>query len=210
MEKAKVLLLYTDRYYLIKQVYPFGLDRIANYLRQYGHDVTIEYPFLPGPHFERNVSDILEQERPDVIGLGIRNLDTCLSCEAHGDYGGDDYRTFYFLPDVKKIVNLLKKHSRATIIVGGGGFTISPKAILKYLNIEYGVVGEGEEPLRQFIEAFPDKKKITRISGLVYIDDSYRINPRKAYAFTEDVLSYVREEKFRFAYRYFVNPTTGP
>ena len=200
MEKAKVLLLYTDRYYLIKQVYPFGLDRIANYLRQYGHDVTIEYPFLPGPHFERNVSDILEQERPDVIGLGIRNLDTCLSCEAHGDYGGDDYRTFYFLPDIKKIVNLLKKHSRATIVAGGGGFTISPKAILKYLNIEYGVVREGEEPLRQFIEAFPDREKISRVSGLAYIDGEYRVNQRETYCFSEGALLKARERKFSFSF----------
>ena len=56
----RVLLLYTDRYYFIKQIYPYGLDIMANYLRQYGHDVFIESPFLSGDRLEENVKDILE------------------------------------------------------------------------------------------------------------------------------------------------------
>lgn len=205
MEKAKILLLYTDRYYLIKQVYPFGLDLIAHYLRQYGHHVTIEYPFLPDPDLETNLLNILEQTRPQMIGLGIRNLDTCLSCEAYGEYGGNDYKTFYFLPEIKKMVDFIKKHLPGVpVIAGGGGFTISPQAILKYLGIEYGVAGEGEESFRQFIEAFPDREKVTRIAGLAYIDGDYRVNPRETYCFTEGVPPIAREGKFRFAFE-----TTG-
>ena len=111
MEKKKILLLYTDRYYLIKQVYPFGLDLIADYLRRWGHQVTIDYPFLPYTDLEINLKNLLEQTLPNAIGLGIRNLDTCMSCEQYGDYSGDGYSTFYFLPDVKKIVELIRKYA---------------------------------------------------------------------------------------------------
>lgn len=201
MEKARVLLLYTDRYYLIKQVYPFGLDLIAEYLRQYGHHVTVEYPFLPEPDLEINLLNILEESRPEMIGLGIRNIDTCMSCETYGNCGGNDYKTFYFLPEIRRIVDLLKKHAPGLpVIAGGGAFTISPAAILRYLCLEYGVVGEGEEPLRQFIEAFPDKEMIKQVAGLARFDDGYRVNPRKAYRFMEDALVPVRDRKYKYAF----------
>jgi hypothetical protein len=202
VKSANILLLYTDQYYLIKQVYPFGLDLIANYLRDYGHRVTLAYPFLPDPEVETNLRNILEETRPDIIGLGIRNLDTCLSCEPYGDYVGNDFRTFYFLPDIRRIVELVRTHSPdVPIIAGGGGFTISPQAILNYLGIEYGVTGEGEEPLKKFVEAFPDREKIRSISGLVYRDGSQvRINPRKVYSFREVAFSSGRERRFQFAF----------
>jgi len=205
VKRATILLLYTDRYYLVKQVYPFGLDMIANTLRHHGHHVIIEYPFLPGPDLETNLLHILKEVGPDVIGLGIRNLDTCLSCEPYGDYGGDDFRTFYFLPDIKKIVDRIRAHyPELPVVAGGGGFTISPEAILDYLDIEYGVTGEGEEPFTQFVAFFPDTEKIRGISGLVYRDGEVRANPRKAYAFSEEVFPNAREGKFRFAFE-----TTG-
>ena len=84
MERARVLLLYTDRYHIIKQVYSFGLDLIAEYLRQFGDNVTVEYPFLPEPDLESNLSNILEKSRPEVIGLRIisamGNLSDVFSC----------------------------------------------------------------------------------------------------------------------------------
>jgi radical SAM superfamily enzyme YgiQ (UPF0313 family) len=201
VEKKKILLLYTDKYYLIKQVYPFGLDLIAHYLRQSGHDVTIEYPYLPDPDPEANLVSILEHTEPDIIGLGIRNIDTCMSCEEYGDYGGDGYKTFYFLPEVKGLVDFIEKHAPGVpIVAGGGAFTISPKAILKYLGIEYGVVGEGEEPLRRFIEAFPDRKKISKIPNLACLNGDYRANPRQDYLFGRDRRSFERDMKFNHAF----------
>ena len=83
-----VLLLYTDKYYLVNQVYPLGLSLIANYLRRYGHKVEIEYPFLPDIDFKRNIREAIERIEPDFVGIGIRNLDTCMSCEEYGDFKG--------------------------------------------------------------------------------------------------------------------------
>lgn len=54
----RVLLLYTDRYYLIKQIYPFGLDVLAHHLRCSGHEVHVEYPFLPDRDLETNLREI--------------------------------------------------------------------------------------------------------------------------------------------------------
>jgi radical SAM superfamily enzyme YgiQ (UPF0313 family) len=196
-----VLLLYADKYYLIKQVYPFGLDLIANYLRQYGHRVTLDYPFLPDKDVETNFAKTLEETDPDVVGIGIRNLDTCMSCEAYGDFQGHDCKTFYFLPAIKEIVDMLKRRRpKLPVIVGGGAFTISPVAILKYLGLEYGIVGEGEEPFRQFLEAFPDKGKISRIPNMVHFKGKFVVNNRQAYRFSRGQHVKERERKFNYAY----------
>jgi hypothetical protein len=161
----------------------------------------IEYPYLPDPDPKINLINILEHNAPDIIGLGIRNLDTCMSCEEYGNYGGDGYKTFYFLPEVKRIVEFIKKHAPGLpIIAGGGAFTISPKAILKYLGIEYGVVGEGEEPLRRFIEAFPDRKKISKIPNLACLNGDYMANPRQDYHFGRNLWPFERDKKFNYAF----------
>jgi radical SAM superfamily enzyme YgiQ (UPF0313 family) len=200
-ENKRILLLYADKYYLIKQVYPFGLDLIANYMIQHGYDATIQYPFLPDPDLETNLLNILDQTNPHFIGLGIRSLDTCMSCEKYGDYRGNDFNTFYFLPDVKRIVEIIKKHvPDLPIIAGGGGFTISPVAILKYLEIEYGVVGEGEEPLRQFVNVFPEMEKVCKIPNLVYFNGDYIINPRQEHHFRRDMWPFLRNNKFNYSF----------
>ena len=198
----KVLLLYTDRYYLVKQIYPFGLDIIADYLRRHSYDVTIDFPFLPETDPETNLTGILKRENPDLIGLGLRNIDTCMACEKYGNHEGDGYRTFYFLPDVKQIVDIIKKQKPGVpIIAGGGAFTISPAAILKMLGIRYGVVGEGEEAMRQFLEAFPDDDKISKIPNMIFqCQDGYKINQKQPYAFRKAGRIIERESKFNYAY----------
>ncbi|RLC14279.1 MAG: hypothetical protein DRI57_14730 [Deltaproteobacteria bacterium] len=198
----RVLLLYTDRYYLVKQVYPFGLDIIANALRHHGYDVTIACPFLTGTDTETGLEEILTDTAPDVIGLGIRNLDTTMSCEPFGNFEGHGYRTFYFLPEIRCLADIIRSHAPGIpVIVGGGGFTISPAAILKELGLEYGVVGEGEIPLLQFLEAFPDQKKIAEIPGMVLRQgDNFQISSRSAYAFPKALAPMKREKRFNYAY----------
>lgn len=198
----KVLLLYTDKYYLIKQIYPFGLDLIASYLRSHSYYVSIDFPFLPEIDPEINLFKILKREKPDIIGLGLRNIDTCMACEKYGNHEGPGYKTFYFLPEVKQLVDIIKMQMpNVPIIAGGGAFTISPAAIMKMLGIKYGIVGEGEEAMRQFLEAFPDDEKISRIPNMVFQhQNGYKINPKQPYNFSKAEKIIKREQKFNYSY----------
>jgi len=197
-----VLLLYTDKYYLVKQVYPFGLDLIANHLKRHDFNVTIDYPFLPLPDLETNLNETIKRCKPDAIGLGIRNIDTAMSCEKFGNHKGPGCKTFYFLPDIKKIVKIIRKLSfDIPIIAGGGAFTISPEAILEFLGIEYGIIGEGEDPLLQFLEVFPNKKKIEKIPNMVFkAGNGFHINKRQSYVFKKGCFLNERDSKFNYAY----------
>ena len=102
------MLLSTDKYDLVEQIYPFGLDLIADDLREKGYHGSMDYPVLPDPDVEINLGRILEQASPHFAGLGNRNLDTSMSCDACGDCRGKDDKPFYFLQEVKRIVDMIK------------------------------------------------------------------------------------------------------
>ncbi|MDY6987815.1 MAG: cobalamin-dependent protein [Thermodesulfobacteriota bacterium] len=196
-----VLLLYADKYYLLNQVFPVGLNLISRHLRRRGHRAVMAHPFLPDRDYKRNIRDAIRHTEPDCVGIGIRNLDTCMSCEQHGDFEGRDYRTFYFLPQIKEVVSEIRNTiPKVPLVAGGGAFTMSPVAILTYLGLDYGIVGEGEEPFCRFIEAFPDKNKIRQIPNMVYrFHDGYKVNRRQPYSFETDPALEDRDDGFDFA-----------
>jgi hypothetical protein len=202
----RILLLYADTYYLVNQVYPFGLDIIANHLRRNGYSVFVDYPFLEHPDPKANLERIIAKSRPDLVGIGIRNLDTAFSQEPFGDYDGPDYRTFYFLPHIENVVVIIKNILPQTpIMLGGGAFSIAPVPIMKKLEVEYGIVGEGEAALLQFVDAFPDQEKMKAIENLVFRHGgTYHINPKQVYGFAGHSEIFTREETFNYAYE-----TTG-
>jgi len=198
----KILLLYTDEYYLVKQVYPFGLDIIANFLRSHGFIVELDYPFLPGPDLEENLAEIISRTRPDCIGLGIRNIDTTMACEVYGTFHGPGFSARYFLPQVKRICTWLGDHvPEIPVLAGGGGFTISPEAILNELGLKYGIYGEGELPILEFLRAWPREDLVRNIPGLVWQDNAGGVmkNPRGPYAFSPHIPLH-RDPKFRYAF----------
>lgn len=184
-EIRQVLLLYTDPYYLVKQIYPYGLDMLAARLRQEGIDIRVEYAFLPGALPAANLAAAVADFTPDLVGLGIRNIDTCMACEDFGDVSGDGYRSFFFLPSIREAANAVREVLPGVpMICGGGGFTVAPRDILAYLDVGFGVVGEGEEALSAFVHAWPDRDRLAEIPGLVMLNRKRFIeHPRKEFSF---------------------------
>jgi radical SAM superfamily enzyme YgiQ (UPF0313 family) len=180
----KVLLVYTDPYYLIKQVYPYGLDLLADRLRQQGTAVQITYPFLPDANPAANLAAAADFA-PDLIGLGIRNIDTSMACETYGDWSGNGYRTFFFLPRVRAVVDALRVLLPGVpMVCGGGAFTVASRQILDYLELDLGVVGDGEEALSAFVHAWPEPSRLARVPGLVMRRDGiFSQTPRRPFVF---------------------------
>jgi radical SAM superfamily enzyme YgiQ (UPF0313 family) len=181
----KVLLVYTDPYYLVKQVYPYGLDLLADRLRQDGVTVQVVYPFVPSADPAANLAEMAADFIPDLVGLGIRNIDTCMACETYGDWTGDGYRTFFFLPRVREVVDALRRLLPGVpMVCGGGAFTVAPGPILDYLNLDLGIVGEGEEALSALVHAWPDAARVAQIPGLVMRrGEGVAAAPRRPFAF---------------------------
>jgi radical SAM superfamily enzyme YgiQ (UPF0313 family) len=87
----------------------------------------------------------------DVVALTFRNLDTSVY-----------YNPVSFLQPMRDLIRHIRIRSSARVVVGGSGFSIAPEAILKWLEADLGVSGEGEEALPYILEqlakgSFPEQ-----------------------------------------------------
>ena len=139
--------------------------------------------------------------RPDLVGLGIRNIDTCMACEEYGQLAGDGYRSFFFLPQIRAAADAVRQLLPGVpLVCGGGGFTIAPRAILDYLDIDYGIVGEGEAALAAFVRQWPEQDRLQDIPGvIVRTDEGVRETSRRRFVFP-DPLPSQRDPGFRHAF----------
>ncbi len=136
----RVLLISPNIESLPDPVFPIGTAYIAGMLQAEG----IEYRVLDlyfAPDFEAAIKKILEQFKPGVVGLSLRNLDNV------------SYPNYVpYLPFYRQVVQAVRRLSPAVIVLGGSGFSLLPEEIKNHLGAEFGIIGEGEQTFRQLLK----------------------------------------------------------
>lgn len=146
-------------------VAPIGAAYIAGALKNSGHEIRILDLCFAEDVFSL-VEKCLRDFSPDVIGLSIRNIDNLT-------YN----KSVFYLPRIKRIVDFIKGLSSVPIVAGGSGFSLFPEDVLRYLQLELGIIGEGEVAFSMLISAPNDGEGITDIPNLCYIKDGgFRLN----------------------------------
>lgn len=185
-----VLLINTNQFR--PPVLPIGILCVATYLRQKGLDVEVL-----DLCFEDNIEEItiayMEKYKPDLVGVGIRNIDNILCTQSE-----------WFLPSVSETVKLIKSISKVPIVVGGAGFSIFPERIVEMLEMDYGIVGEGEKSFYLLTKALNNEFELENIPGLVYRDKAGILQSNTVENMTTDELnelenvdlSFVDSEKY--------------
>ena len=115
-------------------VFPLGLAHISGALISRGHhceqyDLLVEGGLGP-------LADILHRFDPKLIGISIRNIDTVDSADPQ-----------FFLKKALHAIEEIKAQTKSFIVLGGAAFSLFPEAILKKLNADYGITGEGEDAI---------------------------------------------------------------
>ena len=144
----KILLIvptyhYKTRYPELLSVsdFPSGLAYIASYLEQAGHQVYgLNLNNIMGyatayNMINNSITCTLEDINPDFVGLG----GLCI-----------DYK---FLKDA---IGIIREHSKAKIVLGGGIVTNDAEFIFNTLKPDYAIEGEGEEPFTQLVNKQPE------------------------------------------------------
>jgi len=151
----KILLLSVNRERMPYPVFPLGLAYIASVLKEEGHQLRIV-----DLCFCEDVEDELRNQalrwRPDLIGLSLRNLDNLT------------YPTpLSYVPEAKEVIGLCRRHSRAKVVIGGSGFSLAPMELLRALDVDFGVVGEGESPILSLVRCLERRIPVEGIHGVI-------------------------------------------
>jgi len=167
----KILLVSANQLWNPYPIYPIGISYLATYLLKHlpwletlAWDINL--------HSTEMLETLLDEKKPDYIGVSIRNIDGANSLNPTG-----------FITDYEQIIALIKKHSQAPLILGGAGFSLYAEYLFHRLQADYAIKGEGETALSQLIDQLENNKDYRHIEGLLYREQGKVIlNPRRTFA----------------------------
>lgn len=166
----KVLLIAVNQEKHPYPVQPIGAAYVAAALIERGHQIKLlDLNFVDD--FRKEIPHTLNEFKPELIGISMRNIDNCF-------YPNMDF----YLPKIKEIVNCCKENSRARVIVGGSGFSVMPKDILDYLDLDLGIVGDGEEAICDLVSRIEKGNDFQGTGGIVYKKDGRYFEKKAIYA----------------------------
>lgn len=139
-------------------VAPLGLAYLSGALIEEGHDVRIlDLCFIED--FKESIRETFKEFSPELTGISIRNVDN-LTYPLSVSY----------IPFIKSVTDYLKSVTDAPIILGGSGFSIFPEAMLDYLELDHGVIGEGEKAIKSIarVGTICESPLLEKIPNLIF------------------------------------------
>lgn len=135
---------------------PLGLEYIAASLRD--HDFE---PFLCDLTFAEDwrsaLKTAIDSAMPDAIGVSIRNLDDAY-------FASQDF----ILEKSKDIIQHIQTLTEKPIVLGGIGFSIAPREILRFTGANYGIAGDGEWAFPRLLNQVLAGRSPENVPGAVY------------------------------------------
>ncbi len=114
---------------------------------------VIDLCFSSDPRKE--LAKVLEDWRPDAIGLSVRNLDN-----------GDFMRPHSYVADTAALAMQIRSLSPALLIIGGPAVGIMPIDLLHTLQADYAIAGDGEEALGLLLQSVQGDADTSRLAGV--------------------------------------------
>jgi radical SAM superfamily enzyme YgiQ (UPF0313 family) len=160
----RVLLVHANPFQRVTPVPAYGLERLRTAAEGTGAEVEILDPYLVAEDAIGAARTAAEQFAPDVVGLGIRIIDDCIVVDSPAANGHGAIDVSFLLPEIRELRRALGAAApEATFVAGGSGFSACPQECLEYLDVEWGVVGAGEDAFA----AICSGRSLKQIPGLV-------------------------------------------
>jgi radical SAM superfamily enzyme YgiQ (UPF0313 family) len=135
----RILLISVNRERMPYPVSPIGLGYIAGALKAERHDVrAIDLCFSTA--IEHDLHRIIEDFPPDAIGISLRNLDNLTYPSS-----------LSYLPELEETVAIVRRYTPAPLVIGGSGFSLAPLPLMRRVDLDFGIVGEGEDSMVELV-----------------------------------------------------------
>ncbi len=155
----RVLLVYANSNRELVASPPVGLSYVASATREAGHDVSfLDLLFSRRP--ERDLRRVLKGFQPDAVGFSVRNIDNLVL-----------QRVAWQLDGLSRLLAVVREESRAPIVLGGPAISILGPSILRRLDADFAVVGEGEQTLPRLLQALGASRRFGEVNGLAWREE---------------------------------------
>jgi radical SAM superfamily enzyme YgiQ (UPF0313 family) len=160
----RIALVNTNR--IKPPIAPIGIDYLTEVLRGAGHWVRVlDLCWADEP--AGAISGFFDETAFDLVGLTLRNTDDCAFASRQS-----------FLGEFARIVDLVRRHTDAFLVVGGVGFSVMPESVLDLCRADAGVWGAGESAFSEMVRRMESHEEWRDVPNLIWSDDGgWRRNP---------------------------------
>ncbi len=151
----KLLLVATNRESAPYPVAPLGALCVAAAARAAGHEVQfldLGLEASPGKALQK----ALASGEPQAVALSIRNLDNCFVLAPRS-----------YFDEARELARTVRRSFKGPLILGGSGFSVSPRGWMKRLEADCGVTGEGERALTEVLARLETGRSLEGIEGVM-------------------------------------------
>ncbi len=153
----RVLLINSNRCHHPWPVVPAGLCQVAAATRRAGHEVSVlDLSFTRD--IDATLARAISASQPELVGVSIRNIDA-----------GCGYDPAFFLPEIRaRLFVPLRTLYDGPIVIGGAAVNISGVEMVRYFNVDYGLIGDGEQTLPHLLAALEGHHLLAEVTGLIH------------------------------------------
>lgn len=150
----RVAFVAANREILPDAVIPFGLLNVMSAIPEHHERWLVDVGFEDDPlEYIR-----AELKRPaDLVAIGLRNIQ-------NNDYDGIRDNLGWY----EKLIAAIRETTDAPIVLGGGGFSVMPEGMMRRLRPDFGISGEGEQPLPMLMEAIESGVGFDKVPNLFW------------------------------------------
>jgi tryptophan 2-C-methyltransferase len=166
-------LINTNR--MLPPIGPIGLEYVAEAATHQGVEVEVlDLCLSEDP--DKALSDYFASHDPKLVGLSFRNVDDCFWPSAQ-----------WFVPDLVSLIQRLRVLTAAPIVLGGVGFSIYAKDIVRYTGADFGVHGDGEQAVVLLYRQLQQGGTFEGIDGLIWRRNGGVFTNRPAWPMTVSI-----------------------